>query len=149
MHAKYSQMKPRLIIKRLPMMSPRRITVANPVKQGTASFKYSVWIPKPTAKIKKITPANVTRYKGRDEKVVIPIKASFHRLKYDQPDFPPLRATTSNGICNVLKPIHAVIPRKKPLRSRMASNGSAALRFISLKSEAPFSSKPERLFKMT
>ena len=131
------------------MMSSRRITVAKPVKARPASFKYSVWIPKPTAKIKKITPTNVTRCKGRDEKVVIPMKASFHRLKYDQPDFPPLRAATSNGICNVLKPIHAVIPRKNTLRSCMASHVSAALRFISLKSEAPFSSKPESLFKIT
>src|SRR5260370_35865131 len=102
------------------MMGSRRITVGNPVKASPASFKYSVWIPKPTAKIKKITPANVTRCKGRDEKVVIPIKESFHRLKYYQPDFPPLRATTSNGICNDLKPIHQVLPRKNSLLSRLS-----------------------------
>ena len=74
-------MTPRLIIKRLPIINSSRITVAKPVKARPASLRYNVWIAKPTANRKKITPANVTTCNGKEENVVIPIKASFARLR--------------------------------------------------------------------
>src|SRR5213078_1101935 len=141
-------MIPRLIISRLPMISSRRITVAKPLTARPVSFRYKVSMPRRTDKPRKITPANVTKCNGKDEKAVIPVRASFRRLNTDQADLPAQRGTTSKGICTVVKPIQTVIPRKNTLRSCIFNHASTALRFISLKSDAHLKWNPDNLVRI-
>src|SRR5437867_3801977 len=89
----------------------------------------------------------VIRCNGNDEKAVIPTRASFSLFNTDHVDCPAERGTISKGICTVLKPIQTVIPRKNTLRSCIFSQASTALRFISLKSDAPLKWNPDSLFK--
>jgi len=74
-------MIPKLIINRLPIISSRRMTVAKPVNAVPLALDKAFELLNPTAKRKKIIPANVTRRNGNEENVVIPIKASFARLR--------------------------------------------------------------------
>ena len=130
------------------MINSKRMTVANPLTARPTSFRYSVSSPKRTDMTRKTTPAKVTRCNGNDEKAVIPMRASFNRFNADQVECPAERGTTSNGICTVVKPIHMVIPRKKTLRSCIFNHASTALRFISLKSDAPLKWNPDSLLRM-
>ena len=130
-------MIPRLIIRKLPMISSKRMTVAKPLTACPASFRYKVYTPQMTDKPRKTAPANVTKCSGNEEKAVTPMRASFRRFKIDQVDLPAERGATSKGICTVVKPIQTVIPRKNTLRSRIFNHASTALRFVSLKSDAP------------
>src|SRR5262245_23473796 len=98
--------------------------------------------------MRKKNPAKVTNCSGKDEKAVMPVSAKRKRRKKDQPVCPPARRATSKGICTRVKPGHAVIPRKKTFRSCISSQASSDLRFINLKSDAPFNSNPESLFQI-
>ena len=63
-------------------MSCKRMTVAKPLTARPANFKYNVCRPKITDIPRKSTPAKVTRCNGKDEKAVIPMRASFSRFLY-------------------------------------------------------------------
>src|SRR6266508_829189 len=129
------------------MISSKRMTVAKPLTAWPVSFRYKVSNPKRSDNARKITPANVTKCNGNDENAVIPTRASFKRFSTDHVDWPTDRGTTSKGIWTVVKPIQTVIPRKNTLRSCIFSHASTALRFISLKSEAPLKLNQDSLFK--
>src|SRR5207244_11887593 len=119
-----------------------------PLTARPTSLRYNVSSPSRTDKPKKTTPANVTKCNGNEEKAVIPIRASLSRFNTDHVERPAERGTTSNGICTVVNPIQTVIPRKNTLRSCIFSHASTALRFISLKSDAPLKWNPDNLFRM-
>src|SRR6266542_4037924 len=124
------------------------MTVAKPLTARPVTFRYKVSTPRRTDKPRKIRPAKVTRCNGKDENAVIPTRASFRRFSTDHVDCPADRGTTSKGICTVVKPNQTVIPRKNTLRSCIFNHASTALRFISLKSDAPLKWNPDSLFRI-
>ena len=92
-------MIPKLIIKKLPTIIWRSMTVVNPLTALPVIFRKSVCRPSRRPNKKKAIPANVVKLSSKDENAVTAEIARRVRCIKDHLDRPPTRSDTSNDIC--------------------------------------------------